>query len=108
MGEIQDYYTELDYIQQCIVLWFSLSNWDKLSDEEKGWLETALNDTYTHFEGVLGQQYEEAKQALIDEGVTFIEPDIESFKEATEASIGVMDGVLFREGLYDEIRALNN
>lgn len=108
MGEIQDYYTELDYIQQCIVLWFSQSNWDKLSDEEKGWIETALNDTYTHFEEVLGQQYEEAKQALIDEGVTFIEPDIESFKEATEASIGVMDGVLFREGLYDEIRALNN
>lgn len=108
MGEIQDYYTELDYIQQCIVLWFSQANWDKLTEEEKGWLETALDETYTNFEGLLGQQYEEAKQALIEEGVTFIEPDIESFKAATEASIGVMDGVLFREGLYEEIRALNN
>lgn len=108
MGEIQDFYTELDYIQQCIVLWFSQANWNKLSDEEKGWLETAINDTYTHFESVLSDQYVEAKQSLIDEGVTFIEPDIESFKSATEDSLSIMDGTLFRKGLYDEIRALNN
>ena len=107
-GEIQDYYTEINYVQQSLIIWFSQKSWDKLSEEQQGWLNAAIAQTHTEYGEIMNASYESSKQAMIEEGVTFLEPDIDSFKQATAEAVKEMDGVLFREGLYDEIRALND
>lgn len=107
-AEIQKYYTEINYVQQALVTWFSQKNWDKLSEEQQGWIEQAMKETCDEFGKIMDESYSSSKQALIDGGVTFIEPDLQSFKDATAEAVKTMDGVLFTKGLYDQIRALNN
>ena len=108
MGEIQKYYTELNYIQQSLVTWFSQKNWDKLTEEQQGWINQAMKETCEEFGEIMNESYATSKQALIDAGVTFVDADIQSFKDATAEAVKAMDGVLFTKGLYDQIRALNN
>ena len=107
-AEIQKYYTELNYVQQALVTWFSQKNWDSLTDEQKGWINQAMEETCAEYSVIMEESYATSKQALIDGGVTFVEPDLQSFKDATAEAVKSMDGVLFTSGLYDQIRALNN
>lgn len=106
-AEIQPYYAELDYIQQCAVAVMSASTWDKLSTEQREWVELSCEETLEGFSAEVAEEYTTAKQRMIDEfGVEFTDVDLDSFREATQQAIGDMDGRLFTEGLYDSIRAL--
>ena len=105
-GEVLKYFTEIDYIQQSLVMWFSDISWNKLTEEEQGWLNQAIAETYEEYGQVVRDSYASAKQALIDAGVEFCDVDVDSFKNAAAEAVKSMDGVLFTAGLYDQIRAM--
>lgn len=107
MGEVLKYFAEIDYIQQALVTWFSEKNWNKLSAEEQGWLNQALENTYEGFGEITRNSYAESKEKLIAQGVTFCDVDVDSFRTAAQKAVKEMDGVLFSAGLYDKIRALD-
>ena len=105
-GEVLKYFAEIDYIQQALVTWFSKITWDSLSAEEQGWLNTALAQTFEGFGQITRDGYEASKQRLIEQGVTFCDVDVDSFRKAAAEAVKEMDGVLFTKGLYDKIREL--
>lgn len=105
-GEVAPYYTELNYINQCYLMFCSTPTWEKLTDEQKAWMEEANALTCERFtEWFLGQ-YEESVNGMKEQGVTFVEFDEESFRAAGDTFCKEQDGVLWSEGLYEKIRAL--
>lgn len=106
MYEVQDYYMELNYIYQNLFLWGSAKNYDAMSVQQQEWVNEALAKTYEEMSAQLDTMYVQEKQTMIDNGVEFIDVDLDSFREATAAAVGQFEGTLYSEGLYDEIRAL--
>lgn len=107
MHEVAEYYTEIEYINQCYVMFITQPTWDRLTDQQKAWIEEACAQTCEeHTEQFLASG-EEYKQKLIDAGVTFVEPDLESWKKAAEDFAAENDGTLWTEGLYQKIRDLD-
>ena len=106
--EIQKYYMELDYIYQNLFLWASAKNYDALTAQQQAWLDEALEKTYADMGTQLAAAYEEAKKTMTDNGMEFIDVDLDSFRTATAAAVSEFDGTLYTAGLYEEIRALAN
>ena len=104
--EVTTYYMELEYIQQGNILYASSVTWDKLSDEQKGWLEAGRAAAHERFNNDLSVEYEGLKKQAIEDGVTFIDADIQSFRDAAAVVAAQMDGELWSAGLYEKIAAL--
>lgn len=104
--EIQKYYMELNYIYQNLFLWASAKNMDRLTEQQRTWVAEAVNQTYGTLDLTVNNMYKEEKQKMIDNGVEFIDVDLDSFRNLTEESVGEFEGSLYSEGLYDQIRAL--
>lgn len=104
--EIQKYYMELNYIYQNLFLWASSKNYEALTEEQQGWVEEAISQTYAKLDEQLNTMYEEEKQKMIENGVEFIDTDLNSFRKATEDAVGEFEGSLYTAGLYKQIRAL--
>lgn len=108
-GEILKYFMEIDYIQQANVIWGSQINWGKYTDQEKAWIEEALAKTFKEYSEETVNSYDAAKAGLIAQGVTFVDVDVDSFKQATYAAIPTLEAQgIIPAGLYDTVRALNN
>lgn len=106
-AEVQKYYMELNYIQQCAVLVMSETTWNKLDETQRGWVQQAVKETLDGFSKELDGEYEAAKDNMINKmNVEFVDVDIDSFRSAAEEAIKKMDGDLFSKGLYDKIHAL--
>lgn len=105
--EVQKYYMELDYIQQANILWLSGNTWEKLNDTQRGWIEEAAKKAYEVNSASVEESYKESKENLINAGIEFVEFDKEAFLKSAEEIGRTFEGDLFREGLYDEIKALN-
>lgn len=106
--EVQSYYMEINYIQQANVMWMSQKTWDTLTDEQRGWVEQAIAETDAEFStDLFDVQYEDAKKLMEENGVTFVDVDMDAFKAAAAEVVEQLDGDLFSEGLYDYIRELN-
>jgi len=106
MYEVQKYYMETNYIYQNLFLWASAKNMEALTDEQRGQIEEALAKTYEEMSAQLDAMYAQEKQNMIDNGVEFVEVDLDSFRKATDAAIGQFDDKLYTKGLYEEIKAL--
>lgn len=106
--EIQDYYMELNYIYQNLFLWTSAKNFNALSEQQQTWVREAVAAAYAELDTVLETMYAQEKQTMIDNGVEFIEVDLDSFRAATAEAVGEFEGTLYSEGLYEQIRALAN
>ena len=107
LHEVQDYFMEINYIYQSMFLWMSEMTWSELSPQQQEWIEQAIEKTHGEMAELIDSSYESAKQGLIDGGMEFIEDvDLDSFREATANAIGTLEGSLFREGLYEEIRSM--
>lgn len=105
--EVQSYYMELNYIQQANIMWASQITWDKLSDQQKKWVEQAIEETDRDFSTDLyDTEYPKAKKLMEEAGVEFVDFDRDAFVELAAETVKEMDGALFRSGLYDEVRAL--
>lgn len=107
-AEVQNYYTELDYIQQGTVLWMSQKTWDKLTEEQRGWLESARASCYETLSAECLEGLDGYRQMLIDAGMTVISDfDVDSFKKIAEEMVPQFEGQLFSAGLYEKIRSLS-
>jgi len=105
--EVQSYYMELNYIQQANIMWASQMTWDKLSEQQRQWVEQAIEETDKDFStDLFDTEYPKAKKLMEESGVEFIEFDREAFVDLAAETVKEMDGTLFRKGLYDEVRAL--
>jgi len=104
--EIQDYYMELNYIYQNLFLWASAKNMNALSDQQQQWIAEAVDKTYDTLDQMVNSMYEEEKQKMIDNGVEFIDVDLDSFRNVTKEAVKEFEGSLYSEGLYDKIREL--
>lgn len=105
--EVQKYYTELNYIQQCNIMWMSKKTWDSLSSQQQEWVEEAMKTADENFStDLFDVQYDAAKKLMEENGMTFVEFDEDAFRKIAEETARSFDGTEFREGLYEEVRAL--
>ncbi|PIC94849.1 C4-dicarboxylate ABC transporter substrate-binding protein [Sporosarcina sp. P26b] len=82
--EVQKYISLTSHTYSPAVVVMSNRAWDKLSDEQKGWIEEAEAEAATYQRDYLTEKDEEIISELKGEGVTFTEPDRDAFKEATK------------------------
>lgn len=105
--EVCPYYTEIDYIRQCLMVYMSEITWNKMNEQERGWWSQALADACEACTDAYVGKYENAKQEVIDNGGTIVEFDYDEWKEFfTDIVLNEFDGKYFRAGLYKEIQAL--
>ena len=104
--EIEKYDTELDYMQQALVVFFSQKTWDKMNDQQRAWVMEAIEKAEKFCTDEAMQEYADCKAKAIEQGCTFVEFDKDAFKEAAVQVGYELDGTLFSEGLYDKVRAL--
>ena len=105
--EVQSYYMEINYIMQGNVMWISQKTWDSLNETQQGWIMEAMQQTDAEFSTDLEAQYAAAKQENIDNGITFVEFDIEAFRASAADVIDKLDGQLWSAGLYEYIRNMD-
>lgn len=106
--EVNPYFTEIDYIRQCVMIYTSEITWNKMNQQEREWFKEALKDACEAMTNGYASKYDAAKQAVVDNGGTVVEFDYDEWKEFfTKIVMEEFDGKYFREGLYEEIQALN-
>lgn len=89
--EVQDYLVETNHVFQFAALLVSSSTYDKLSDEQKGWVdEAAAYAADVEWAATIADN-ETAKQACIDAGMTFVELSHDELLAATESVYGTYD-----------------
>jgi tripartite ATP-independent transporter DctP family solute receptor len=104
--EVQKYYMELNYIQQANVLWMSQNTWNKLNDTQKEWINEAVAEAYKVNTDSVYEEHDQCVEAVKAAGIEFVDFDKDAFKVKAEEVARQLEGQQFREGLYDEIRAL--
>lgn len=105
--EVCPYYTEIDYIRQCLMVYMSEITWNKMNEQERGWWKEALAAACDACTEAYRDKYDAAKQTVIDNGGTIVEFDYNEWREFfTNIVLSEFDGKYFRAGLYEEIQAL--
>lgn len=89
--EVQDYLVETNHVFQLAALLISGSTYDKLTDEQKGWVdEAAAYAADVEWDATMTDN-ETAKQACIDAGMTYVELDHDELLAATESVYDTYD-----------------
>lgn len=89
--EVQDYLVETNHVFQLAALLISSSTYDKLTDEQKGWVdEAAAYAADVEWDATMTDN-ETAKQACIDAGMTYVELDHDELLAATESVYDTYD-----------------
>ncbi len=106
--EVQNCYMKFDHTQQGIGAFISDAAKEKLTEEQMGWLEEALEYAY---ETTSRKMWEEEipgyYEAMEEAGITVVsDVDVDAFRQIVLDLIPEFEGEYFREGLYEEIRSL--
>lgn len=106
--EVQNYYMSFDHTQQGIGAFISDATKEKLSEEQMGWLEEALEYAYSTTSQKLWEEEVPGYYAAMEEGGVNVvsDVDIDAFRQIVLDLLPQFEGEYFREGLYEEIRAL--
>lgn len=106
--EVQGYYMDFDHTQQGIGAFISDKTRQKLSEEQLGWLDEALQYAFeTTSEKLWNEDVPGYYTAMEEKGVTIIKDvDKDAFRSVVETLIPDFEGNYFSEGLYNQIRAL--
>ena len=83
--EICKYYVLDEHTSIPDVLFIGTSSWNKLSDQEKQWLTTAVNESVEFQRNLWLSNDQEALEKLKENGVEVIEPDKSQFQEAVSS-----------------------
>lgn len=83
--EVQDYLVETNHVFQLAAMLISQSTYDKLSDEQKGWVDEAAAYAADVEWEATETDNETAKQACIDAGMTFVQLDHDELLAATQS-----------------------
>ena len=76
------YYTLDEHAAPPDVLLIGTHTWNKLSDQQKGWLNQAVEESVTYQRQQWEEATEKALQAVQEAGVTVVRPDKRPFQEA--------------------------
>ena len=105
--EVNKYYTELSYIQQCVAFWVSSKTWNSLTEEQQGWFKEAVAKADEENSKSIEAIYEERKNlAVAEQNVTIVDFDKEAFQKLAAEAVAQFDGDLFSAGLYNTVRSL--
>lgn len=105
--EAAHYYMELDYIQQGNVLYISDSTWSTLNDQQKEWIQKALEKAHESFNKDTDKALADMKDKILADGYEFVEDvDIQGFRDKAAEAVETLDGTLWSEGLDEKIRAI--
>ncbi|CAM5214870.1 Tripartite ATP-independent transporter DctP family solute receptor OS=Ureibacillus acetophenoni OX=614649 GN=SAMN05877842_102197 PE=3 SV=1 [Ureibacillus acetophenoni] len=104
--EVQDTVIETHHALPVRFLIMNKKRYDSLTDEQKELLDTTWKETSLAIEKLYLEKEEEYKQKLKDEGMKFITPNIEDFKEATSHVWEEFADEAFGEGVYQKIQDL--
>lgn len=104
--EVAPYYTEVDYIKQCCLLYMSDTTWQKMTEQEREWLQEAREYAEEIATACYGRKMESARQAFEDGKGGLVEFDYNEWKEFFSDIVrNVFDGKFFPAGLYDQIQS---
>lgn len=104
--EVQDTVIETHHALPVRFLIMNKDKYELLSDDEKQLLDEKWLETSMYIEELYMEQEEEYIEKLKEEGMKFIEPDIDSFREATKDVWKEFAPEAFGEGVYEEIQSL--
>ena len=82
--EVQDYCIETGHMYSVRFLLCSNELWDAFTSEEQAVVQDAWQDTADYILETYLENDVSYKEQLIEKGMTFIQPDLASFKEATK------------------------
>ena len=105
-AEAQGFYMPLDYIHSGVGIWMSPQAWERMSEEQRGWLEAAATKAGEDGRAVHEAEMADALARLPDLGVEVVEPERGAFLGVREGMVGEMDGTAWPEGLAAEIEGL--
>lgn len=105
--EVQDYYTETEYIQQAQVLFISSATWDKLNDTQKGWIQEAVSIAYQENTDEMWAEYDSIKKQLIENGLEFVEFDKQAFIDSAKEALKTLEGKEFAAGMLERLQELD-
>lgn len=104
--EVAPYYTEVDYIKQCCLLYMSDSTWQKMTEEERGWLEEARQYACELATACYTRKLESSRKAFAEGKGGIVEFDFAEWKEFFSDIVHtVFDGKFYPAGLYDQIQS---
>ncbi len=106
LNEVAPYYTEVDYIKQACLLYMSDATYQKMTDQEKEWLEEARAYAEKIATTCYTAKLEDAREAFATGKGGYVEYDVDEWKEFFSGIVHeVFEGKYFPEGLYDKIQS---
>ena len=106
--EVQDTVIETYHALPVRFLIMNKDKFDSLTEEQQTTLEEEWLEASLEIEELYKEEDEKYRQVIEDHGVEFIEPDIESFREATKDVWKDYAPEAFGEGVYEEIQSLRD
>jgi tripartite ATP-independent transporter DctP family solute receptor len=82
--EVCKYYSMNEHTAVPDMMIVSTKLWDRLSDQEKQWLQEAADESAVFEYKIWAESVEESMKTLKEAGVTITYPDVEDFKKAVE------------------------
>ncbi len=105
--EVAKYFMPIDYVQQGNILYMSALTYDKLTDQQKAWLEEGRELAHVEFNNWMQDSYADLVETAKDQGVIFIDDvDVSGFIAKAAEVAKELDGVMWTKGLYDKIAAI--
>ena len=80
--EVVRYYTVNEHTMCPDVIIISLATWNKLSDEERGWLQQAASEASIYQRQLWSEQEQVSMQEMQEKGLEIIYPDKQPFMDA--------------------------
>lgn len=103
--EVQEYYMPIDYILDIRVWYFTDSTWQSICSEHQDVIRAEAEKAGQITTDETDEQMQEA-MATLEEHLTVVDVDVDSFREALDGAFEQFDGELWPEGLLEETRAL--
>ncbi len=103
--EVSDYYVLDEHSSPPDVLLISTHTWNSLTDEQRAWLEQAVQESVDQQRGFWDESTDRALGMMRDAGLEIIRPDKEPFRKAVEPMYERLEGTMLGM-LADEIRQM--
>lgn len=105
--EVAKFFTEIDYIKQAVLMYFSDATWQKMTEEEKGWYMEALAAANEAATAAYYSKADAARETLKAAGAEMVPFDYAEWEEFfTKIVLDKFDGKFYPAGLYKQIQSM--
>ncbi|SFD88783.1 tripartite ATP-independent transporter solute receptor, DctP family [Lentibacillus persicus] len=101
--EVQDYVINTNHMYKPAFVTINDEFFQSLPSDYQDILLSAAEEGQAHAQEKLEENAEEMKSEMEEEGVTFVDPDIEAFKEATQSVRDELGTEIWGEETYNEV-----